>query len=223
MVEYILTRPSRRESFLGLIGVHIVASAEEKPLVIVATMRDGRIESSIVHITVQETEFPIESLTVDNKFVAYDDAIGQRIFRENRELKGVINRETSRRLWSEPFVVPCAGPITGRFGLTRNFNGTRSFPHTGIDISANTGETVIAANDGKVALILDSYMGGLILLIDHGQGLYTSYCHLSGVLVKVGDTVSRGETRGPGWRHRPGYRGPSALRRIPESSCRQSS
>jgi murein DD-endopeptidase MepM/ murein hydrolase activator NlpD len=179
--------------FYGLIGVHIAASAGEKPLVIVATLRDGRTESSIVHITVQETEFPMESLAVDNKFVDYDDVTKERIRRENAEFSDIINRETPCRLWSEPFVVPCMGPISGSFGLTRYFNGIRSFPHMGIDIGANTGETVTAANDGKAVLIQDSYMAGLNLLIDHGQGLYTSYCHLSGVLVKVGDTVYRGK------------------------------
>jgi len=129
---------------------------------------------------------------VEEKFVTYDEATTERILRENREMRAVIRRETPARLWSEPFIVPCAGPISGRFGLTRYFNGKRSFPHTGIDISANTGETVAAANDGTVALVMDSYLGGLTLLIDHGQGLYTSYCHLSGVLVKEGDPVSRG-------------------------------
>jgi murein DD-endopeptidase MepM/ murein hydrolase activator NlpD len=179
--------------FSGLIGVHVVASAGDKPLIIVATMRDGRVESSIVHITVRETKFPTESLAVDERFVVYDEAIRERMKRESREMKAVLRREAPRRLWSEPFVVPCAGPISGEFGLTRYFNGTRSFPHAGIDICANTGETVRAANDGRVALIQDSYMGGITLLIDHGQGLYTSYCHLSGVLVTVGDVVRRGE------------------------------
>jgi len=180
--------------FSGLIGVHIVAAAGERPLVIVATGPDGTTESSIVSITVQEGEFPTESLSVDEKFVVYDETTEERIRKEGREMKRVIHRETPSRLWSEPFVCPCAGPITGRFGLTRYFNGTRSFPHTGIDISANTGETVTAANDGTVALIQDSYMGGLTLLIDHGQGLYTAYCHLSCALVKEGDIVGRGES-----------------------------
>jgi len=178
--------------FSGIIGIHIAATGEN-PLVIVAATRDGRTKSAIVPVTVREEAFPAESLSVEEKFVTYDEPTRQRIRRENRQMKAVIRTETPRRLWSEPFTIPCAGPITGSFGLTRYFNGERSFPHTGIDISANTGETVTAANDGKAALILDSYMGGLTLLIDHGQGLYTSYCHLSGVLVTVGDTVTRGK------------------------------
>jgi murein DD-endopeptidase MepM/ murein hydrolase activator NlpD len=155
-------------------------------------MRDGEVESTIVPIAVEEGAFPTESLAVDEKFVAYDDATRERIREEGRRMRRVIRKETPRRLWSEPFVTPCAGPISGKFGLTRYFNGTRSFPHTGIDISANTGEPVAAANDGIVALVQDSYLGGLTLLIDHGQGLYTAYCHLSAVLVKEGDTVRRG-------------------------------
>jgi hypothetical protein len=179
--------------FSGLLGVHIVASTGKEPLVIIGTTRNGKTESYMIYLTVRETSFSVESLSVDDKFVAFDGATKERIHRENAELSDAISIETPQRLWTKPFIKPCLGPITGTFGLTRFFNGKPSFPHMGIDISANTGEPVTASNDGKVALILDTYMGGLTLLIDHGQGLYTFYCHLSGVLVRVGDTVRQGK------------------------------
>jgi murein DD-endopeptidase MepM/ murein hydrolase activator NlpD len=90
-------------------------------------------------------------------------------------------------------MMPLIGPITGGFGLIRYINGDPSSSHAGLDIGAVSGTQVLAANDGKVALVMDMFFSGLSLFIDHGQGLYTMYFHLSDVLVKEGDVVKRGE------------------------------
>lgn len=66
--------------------------------------------------------------------------------------------------------------------------------HTGVDIAANTGSAVVAANPGTV--IRSSWYGdyGNCVMIDHGGGVVTLYGHNSKLLVKVGQKVSRGQT-----------------------------
>lgn len=68
--------------------------------------------------------------------------------------------------------------------------------HTGIDIDAPSGAKIVAANSGKV--IMAGWNGGYgnCVIIDHGGGLATLYAHQSKILVKVGDTVEKGETIG---------------------------
>jgi murein DD-endopeptidase MepM/ murein hydrolase activator NlpD len=64
--------------------------------------------------------------------------------------------------------------------------------HPGIDIQGSTGDKVYAAGAG-VVIHAGWYAlgGGNAVWISHGSGLYTTYSHLSKVLVHVGQRVSR--------------------------------
>jgi murein DD-endopeptidase MepM/ murein hydrolase activator NlpD len=68
--------------------------------------------------------------------------------------------------------------------------------HTGIDIDAPSGASIIAANSGRV--ILAGWNGGYgnCIIIDHGGGLATLYGHQSKLLVSEGDYVKKGDTIG---------------------------
>lgn len=65
--------------------------------------------------------------------------------------------------------------------------------HTGIDISAASGESILAAADGTV--ILSAVKGGYgnCVMIDHGGGIVTLYGHCSRLLVSKGQHASRGD------------------------------
>lgn len=86
------------------------------------------------------------------------------------------------------------GIVTGRlssdYGYRNDpFTGLRTF-HTGIDISAPYGTPVYAYAGGKVVVSTSNSVRGNYVTIDHGNGIQTSYLHLSSRLVKVGDVVS---------------------------------
>jgi murein DD-endopeptidase MepM/ murein hydrolase activator NlpD len=75
-------------------------------------------------------------------------------------------------------------PITG---------GTGDF-HRGQDFVAQCGTSVLAAASGTVTFAgWHQFGGGNRVVIDHGNGLETTYNHLSSFNVKVGQTVSRGD------------------------------
>lgn len=82
---------------------------------------------------------------------------------------------------------PIRGTISSRFG----YRG-KEF-HTGLDISAPKGTPIGAAEAGKVIFAGRSGGYGLMVTIDHGNGLTTRYAHCSEIKVKVGDQVSRGQ------------------------------
>lgn len=91
--------------------------------------------------------------------------------------------------------VPSSHTITSYFG-TRLHPILRKYKmHTGIDIAADKGNSIVAANKGTVIITDYDQSGyGNYVVIDHGGGITTLYGHCSKLLVKVGDKVKAGET-----------------------------
>lgn len=90
-------------------------------------------------------------------------------------------------------------PVPGHFTISSPF-GHRIHPitmnpstHTGIDIQAPMGASVLAAQTGTV--IHSNWLGsyGKTIMIDHGGGYVTLYAHNSELAVKVGDVVRKGD------------------------------
>lgn len=80
---------------------------------------------------------------------------------------------------------PVDGIITSRFGWR-----SRGW-HSGLDIAADLGTTIFAANEGTVIETNNESGYGLVVRIDHGDGMVTVYAHCGEFYVEVGDTVDR--------------------------------
>ncbi len=88
------------------------------------------------------------------------------------------------------FIWPVEGKIVSRFGTTAD--GLRN---DGVNIAAPEGAPVKAAADGIVAYAGNELRGfGNMILIKHADNWVTAYAHNSGLLVKKGDEVKRGQT-----------------------------
>ncbi len=87
------------------------------------------------------------------------------------------------------YITSCVGnryhPITGAWKY-----------HSGMDIGACYGDTVWASDSGTVSLAGENGGYGLCVMIDHGNGYYTLYGHLSSIAVSQGQGVGRGQTIG---------------------------
>lgn len=72
--------------------------------------------------------------------------------------------------------------------------GAGSF-HDGLDLYTGESRPVLAGGDGRIDAITRQRGYGLVILIDHGNGLATRYAHLSSVApdLRVGSRVSAGQ------------------------------
>ena len=115
--------------------------------------------------------------------------------RREQELVDRARAEVSpRQDFLAGFVRPLEGRITGVYGSLRIYNGVPKNPHYGLDIAAPTGTLVRAPAPGVVRLAEpDLYFSGGTLIVDHGQGLTSTFIHLSALLVGPGDELARGD------------------------------
>ncbi len=88
---------------------------------------------------------------------------------------------------------PIEGPVGSGFGFRSDPFTGRGALHTGLDFPSPVGTEIHAAAGGVVRTAEMHPEYGLLLEIDHGNGLTTRYGHTSKILVKVGDLVKRGQ------------------------------
>lgn len=138
------------------------------------------------------------ALAVSPRFTQpLDPETQARIDRENATARQIgRSSHDTPRMWTAPFIRPRSTVVTSRFGSGRMFNGTLTSRHLGVDFRGKTGDPIVAANRGIVALVAKFFLAGNVVYIDHGNGVVTAYFHMSKPLVAKGDTVARGQTIG---------------------------
>jgi len=170
------------------------ADIETKPGIHVIRLEMGRNKAKL-KLRVRKGAFPEQELTLpeDKVFLKPEDL--ERVKKENERLDNIFDT-ISEKLWEGDFIPPLDTGITTVFGTKRIMNGKWTSVHRGIDMKGDAGEEVLASNDGKVVLEDDLFFGGNTIILDHGQGIYTVYMHLSAFSVDPGDVVSKGDTIG---------------------------
>jgi hypothetical protein len=93
-----------------------------------------------------------------------------------------------------PSIMPTAGWLSSTFKRSRFHPILHiSRPHEGIDVSAPMGAPIVAPAAGVVVRVGREAGYGLVLEIDHGNGIETKYAHCSRVMVRRGQRVKRGQ------------------------------
>jgi murein DD-endopeptidase MepM/ murein hydrolase activator NlpD len=116
----------------------------------------------------------------------------ERLEREMRDYEDLL-----RRRGMTPSIWPVSGKLESGMGGRRNPFGGRGFEyHEGQDIDAAYGTPVMVAASGTVTIAGRQRGYGNVIYVDHGAGLSTRYGHLSEIDVKLGQTVTRGQTIG---------------------------
>ena len=172
----------------AVIGVHLDAAAAPASI----TLADGTERS----FEIESHKYREQHLEVAPGFVSLSDENLARVGQERKIIDAALTNWRAIELDGVKLIKPVDGPHSSSFGSRRFFNGEARSPHSGMDIAANSGAAIIAPRAGIVAATGDYYFNGNTVIIDHGQGLVTMYCHLSEIGVTEGQSLAPGESLG---------------------------
>ena len=157
-------------------------------------LRDGTTTHEQV-FEIARREYDIDRVDgLPPRTVTPDPEAAKRIREERRMTANAKARRDNRTDYLAGFDWPALGRISGVYGSQRILNGEPRNPHYGLDIAAPTGTLVYAPAPGIVTLTHpDMYFSGGTIILDHGQGLSSSFLHLSEILVEAGQRVETGD------------------------------
>jgi murein DD-endopeptidase MepM/ murein hydrolase activator NlpD len=149
------------------------------------------------YLDVKDGYYEKETIAVQkSKVNPKSKAVKKRTSKEYAEAMKIYNTITPKNYVTTPFIVPMQSKITSDFGKARVYNNTLNGYHSGTDFRAKIGTPVVASNDGIVVLAKNRFYAGNSIIIDHGEGIYTCYYHLSAFKVKKGDYVKKSQLIG---------------------------
>jgi murein DD-endopeptidase MepM/ murein hydrolase activator NlpD len=169
--------------FSALAGVSLNDAPGSYPLV---------FGGETVEVTVTGHAYPSSTITVPEKFVAPPKEVQAQIDEDVATKQKVFKSSPPERLWQGPFISPANTRYTSSFGARRVYNGKTRSVHQGLDYSAAMGTQVRAANSGRVVIARPMYFEGGLVVIDHGESIFTLYMHLSEFLIKEGAAIDKG-------------------------------
>ncbi|WP_227873374.1 LysM peptidoglycan-binding domain-containing M23 family metallopeptidase [Aphanothece sacrum] len=94
------------------------------------------------------------------------------------------------------YPLPFVAPIGLGYGWHTNPTTGQSFFHGGVDLLAEPGTPVLAADRGMVIFVAQEGSYGFLVVVDHGNGRQTRYAHLSRFKAKIGQSVQAGDVLG---------------------------
>jgi len=143
---------------------------------------DGKYKSEVINVP--KTKFKPKPSRIKRTKKEYAQAIK------------VYNSTSNEILWNEEFIHPLNSKITSNFGTKRVYNGKLKSYHSGTDFRAKIGTPILASNSGIVRISQNRFYSGGSIVIDHGQGVYSCYFHLSKMNYETGDFIKKGDILG---------------------------
>ncbi len=178
--------------WVALVGIGLDARAGSDLTLRVADAAGGRD----IAVRVRPKQYAEQRLKVAPRHVQLSANDLARHERERDRLQQVLRRYAEPPPATLRLLAPVQGARSSSFGLRRVFNGEARNPHGGMDIAAPTGAPVAAAAAGEVADTGEYFFNGRTVILDHGAGFLTMYCHLDQIDVGDGARLAAGERLG---------------------------
>ena len=177
--------------YRSLVGVSVTQPVKSYPLRLKATDLVGHTTNQTCQVEVGKTIFERGAyivLSPEKQKIMMDKSKSRE---DNTKRANAYAKQEPSQLWEDKFMRPTEGRLTSPFGKYREYNTGVRRHHLGTDIANVVGTPVYAGNDGIVTLADRLHIYGNAVIINHGQGVSTSYNHLSEINVKVGEDVKK--------------------------------
>lgn len=179
------------DQWLAVVGIPLDTKPGRQELVVGYGGATGRLSFDVA-----AKQYEVQKLKVPPGQVDLSKRDLKRVEGERQRIRKALTAFTDIPPATLRLVQPVPGERSSSYGLRRFFNDQSRSPHSGMDIAASTGTPIMAAAGGTVAAVGDFFFNGNTVILDHGSGLVTMYCHLSRIDVQAGEDVSAGETIG---------------------------
>ncbi len=171
--------------------------AKPKKVVAIVHYRDyGKEKTQTINLEVIDGGYAKEKIQVQKSKVQLSKKDKKRAAKEYKEANEIYTTISEKNYLKSKFIMPLHSKITSLFGKARVYNNTLKGYHSGTDFRAKVGTPLVATNDGVVVLVKDRFYSGGSVIIDHGQGVYSCYYHMSKFDVRVGEHVKKNQRIG---------------------------
>lgn len=176
-------------------GTFVIGFGRDAKLQHTLSVIDPEKLVQVFDLELEKREYKISRVTGISKKITNPSKKNQlRAVEDSKQVRAARKIWSNETHFSQQFVLPVKGRISGVYGSQRYYNGKPGRPHFGLDIARPTGTIVNAPANGVVRLFVpDMFYSGGTLIIDHGMGVSSTFLHLSAGLVKEGDIVKQGQ------------------------------
>ena len=180
------------ERWVAVVGIPLAATPGQAHIQVQsADAPEGSLEFKI-----SDKKYTIQSLKVAPSKVDLSPEDAARAQQESERIRTALATYSATPPATLRLRQPVPGKRSSSYGLRRIFNNEPRNPHSGMDIAAPAGTPNKAAAGGQVLDTGDFFFAGNTIIVDHGAGLITMYCHLSHIGVKAGDHLRMGDVLG---------------------------
>jgi len=118
----------------------------------------------------------------------------------DKKIQDICRKTSDKKLWEGTFLRMRNASTMAKFGDKRTYliagKTAGSSIHLGVDLASTMHAPVEAANGGIVVFAQELGIYGNAIIIDHGQGLFSLYAHLSSIDTQLGKAVAKEERIG---------------------------